>query len=660
MSGEDIYVVWQDTSPANDIFVSSSDNGGNSFSEPINVSNTTDGSSSSPQIAVSGEDIYVVWQDTSSANNEILFATSNNGGSSFTEPVNISNTTAGVSVLPQIAVSPSGTIFVVWQDTSPSSDIFIASSGNGGANFTSPINVSNTDEGGSFSPRVAVNDDAVFVVWLDSNPGNTDIFFGASRDGGSSFNVTNISENDGVSVTPSLIVDGATGKIYVTWSDNTGTGGAFDVFVSSSTDRSDFSDPVNVSANSGQSTLPQVHLISGTDTVYLAWMDNTLDITNQEILLGPSPDGGETFGCAINVSNNPTTSSLPQLIIAPNSETVHVVWQDPIEPDNSEVLLRSGLVPAETSMTIDEVSNTTPKWDVDVVQVSGTVGSGADPTDTVTVNWGDGTATEEIPVDGCDWGPVSHPYPSSALVSNPNQLSAALFSANGTQKATASPAEISVQKHSATLTLNPVQSVVQGSEVSVVGSLEDSDAAEGIGGQNITFSGTGAVGILQQATTESGGDAGAFSATGAVQNATGSLQSVQAHFAGSDLYEAAESVVRAYDVVSASAVQFNVTAADPLIDLAGFFAFNATIEFDELLSDGAVFVSECESPASDRYSSLDLCLSISSAVEMAEDTFARVEISYDGKLPQGASPEQVDMFHEELTTDGVAIVDITE
>jgi hypothetical protein len=389
-------------------------------------------------------------------------------------------------------------------------------------------------------------------------------------------------------------------------------------------------------------------------------MDNTLDITNQEILLGPSPDGGETFGCAINVSNNPTTSSLPQLIIAPNSETVHVVWQDPIEPDNSEVLLRSGLVPAETSMTIDEVSNTTPKWDVDVVQVSGTVGSGADPTDTVTVNWGDGTATEEIPVDGCDWGPVSHPYPSSALVSNPNQLSAALFSANGTQKATASPAEISVQKHSATLTLNPVQSVVQGSEVSVVGSLEDSDAAEGIGGQNITFSGTGAVGILQQATTESGGDAGAFSATGAVQNTTGSLQSVQAHFAGSDLYEAAESVVRAYDVVSASAVQFNVTAADPFIDLAGFFAFNATIEFDELLSDGAVFVSECESPASDRYSSLDLCLSISSAVEMAEDTFARVTVSYDGKLSQGASPEQVDIFHEELTTDGIAIVDITE
>ncbi len=661
VSGENIHIVWQDTSPADDIFVASSSDGGSSFGEPVNVSNTTNGVSASPQVAVAEDNVFVTWHDSSTGDLEVLFAASDNGAASFGEVINLSNTTDGVSASPQIALSGNGTIHVVWQDTFPASDIFMSSSVNGGANFTEPINISSTEEDGSFSPRVAVNGEAIYVTWQDSSPGNNDIFFASSTDEGSAFNVTNISQNAGLSVSPALIADPGTENVFVTWADNTDTGGAFDIFFASTTDGgSNFSDPSNVSVNSGQSSLPQVHLISGTETVYLSWMDNSLDISNSEIMLGASPDGGETFGCTINVSNNPTSSSIPQLILAPNSETVHVVWQDPIEPGNFEVLLHSGLVPAETSMTIDEVSNTSPKWDLDVVEVAGTVGSGAETTDTVTVDWGDGSATEDIPVDGCDWGPVSHTYPPSALASNPNQLSATLFSANGTQKAAASPAEINVQKHSTTVTLNPVSSVIQGSEVSVVGSLEDADTAEGIGGHNITFSGTGAVGILEQATTETGGDAGAFSTTGTAPNATGSLQSVQAHFAGSDLYEAADSVIRAYDIVSMSAVQFNVTAADPFIDLAGFFAFNATIEFDELLSDGAVFVSECESPASGRYSSLDLCLSISSAVEMAEGTLARVTISYDGKLPEGASPEQVDVFHEELTTDGVAIVDITE
>jgi hypothetical protein len=95
----------------------------------------------------------------------------------------------------------------------------------------------------------------IFVAWQDSSPGNNDVFFASSTDGGSTFDVTNISENSGVSVTPSLIADEATETIYVTWGDNTDTGGAFDVFFASSTDGGiSFGDPVNVSANSGISS----------------------------------------------------------------------------------------------------------------------------------------------------------------------------------------------------------------------------------------------------------------------------------------------------------------------------------------------------------------------------------------------------------------------
>jgi hypothetical protein len=658
-SGDNIFVVWQESGAANDVFLAFSADGGSTFSEPVNVSNTTEDFSTSPQVALSEDSVSVVWQEDSSENLEVLFASGDIADPDFEQVVNVSNTTDD-SVSPQIALSDDGSIFVAWQESAPSSsDIFLASISSGAGNFTEPINVSNIGEGVASSPRMVATGGSIYLVWQRFAEGNSDVFFASSSDA-ITFNVTNISENEGASVSSSLITDGSQDIIYITWADNTDTAGAFDVFFSSSSDGgSSFSDPANVSLNEGQSTLPQVHLISGTETVYLTWMDNSLDISNSEIMLGASPDGGETFGCAINVSNNPTTSSTPQLVLAPGSETVHVAWQDLIEPGNFEVLLDSGLVPAQTSMTIDTVNNTSPRWDLDHVEVSGTVGSGAIATDTVTVNWGDGTATEDIPVSGCAWGPASHPYNSSALATNPNQVSAVLVAANGTQKAAASPTEVTVQKHATTLTLESISSVIEGSDIDVTGNLADSDANQGIGGMNVTFSGSGADGILELATTDSGPDKGGFATSGTIPNATSTLNSVQAHFAGDDIYEASDSAVRTFDVVSESAVRINVTTADPVADIEDLLTFNATVEFENLVSDGFIFVSECESPASERYTPLDLCLNISPAVEMAEGSNASVTISFDGKLPEGSSPDQVDIFHEELTSDGAAIVDIT-
>ncbi|MGI0013658.1 MAG: hypothetical protein ACREBU_09485, partial [Nitrososphaera sp.] len=85
VSGSNVFVVWQDFSIDNEgIFFSSSSDDGTTFSNPINISN--DGSSSNPQIAVSGSNVFVVWQD----NDEILFASSSDNGANFSDIVNIS------------------------------------------------------------------------------------------------------------------------------------------------------------------------------------------------------------------------------------------------------------------------------------------------------------------------------------------------------------------------------------------------------------------------------------------------------------------------------------------------------------------------------------------------------------------------------------------
>ena len=79
VNASNAYVVWDDDTPGNDeIFFRASQGLGT-----INVSNNT-GSSLNPQIATSGSNVYVTWSDNTPAGNlDILFAVSNNSGTSL-------------------------------------------------------------------------------------------------------------------------------------------------------------------------------------------------------------------------------------------------------------------------------------------------------------------------------------------------------------------------------------------------------------------------------------------------------------------------------------------------------------------------------------------------------------------------------------------------
>src|SRR5205085_7770862 len=58
-SGTNVYAAWQSTSTPSDIFFKASTNSGSSWGSTINLSSDT-GSSSSPQIAASGSNVYAV------------------------------------------------------------------------------------------------------------------------------------------------------------------------------------------------------------------------------------------------------------------------------------------------------------------------------------------------------------------------------------------------------------------------------------------------------------------------------------------------------------------------------------------------------------------------------------------------------------------------
>ena len=117
--GDKVYVVWQYNNPANPnttiTFIE------NRINRLENLSNSN-GTSSDPQIAASDSNVYVVWKDNSTGNDDIYFSKGTNNGSRFRDrdERNLSNNT-GTSSDPQIAASDNN-VYVVWKDNSTGND----------------------------------------------------------------------------------------------------------------------------------------------------------------------------------------------------------------------------------------------------------------------------------------------------------------------------------------------------------------------------------------------------------------------------------------------------------------------------------------------------------------------------------------------------------
>ena len=230
-----------------------SNNNGVSFGTPINLSNNT-GNSVNQQIATSGNNVYVTWHDdTPAGNRDIFFVASNNNGTSFGNPINLSNN-AGVSSFPQIAAIGNN-VYVTWHDNTPAGnlDILFASSNNNGTSFGTPINLSN-NVGNSELPKIAAIGSNVYVTWNDDTPaGNRDILFAVSNNNGTSFgNPIKLSNNAGFSFNQEIAAIGS--NVYVTWEDN--TPGNNDIFVI--TNAKPFGTPINISNNPGSSENPEI------------------------------------------------------------------------------------------------------------------------------------------------------------------------------------------------------------------------------------------------------------------------------------------------------------------------------------------------------------------------------------------------------------------
>lgn len=314
-----VYAIWQSSlSGASTIFMTRSLDGGASFEKPVQISDESQ-LSAFPQIALSGNHVYSSWVEKSADNStNVIFTKSNDQGSSFDVPLHVTHI-VGNSGIPKLSTD-GDLVYLTWEDNSKGDfEVFLSKSNDSGTSFHAPVDISTTT-GQSGTPEVVASGNNVYAIWMDNTSGNYDIFFAKSTDGGTTFEKPiNISHLQGDSGYPQFAV--WKNNIYVTWTQST-TGINYEIFFAKSSNNGDtFDKPINLSNNFGPSGWPK---IASDGNVYVSWVDSSPG--KFDVLITKSTDGGTTFESPTNLSHSKTESYENEMALLDN--TVYMVWQE--------------------------------------------------------------------------------------------------------------------------------------------------------------------------------------------------------------------------------------------------------------------------------------------------------------------------------------------
>lgn len=365
-----VYAAWEDKTPShNEIYFTrsfSSSAGGISFVQPYSIY-TTSSSSEDPQMVIDRYDrIHLAWLNNIPSLNskELVYSHSPDGGVSFSHPVPLSNVdTSGASypimVMDRFAnllsawiedkalytsnswdggqtfskgvaitqgglparlygkADENGLFYLVWEDEE-TGDVFMSKSSDSGHTFSTPENISE-NSGHSETPWLGTHGTDAYALWVDSTPGNRDIF--SRRISDKEAPITNISQAfSGISEGPLAGFDG-TGNIHVVWEDD--SSGNREVIYAKSSDRgASFSEFHNLSNTGAPSTKPQIDVSGG--AIRVTWIEE-VSPANKELYLATSHDSGLTFTPPVNISETTGISEDAVMGVDPSGKA-HWLW----------------------------------------------------------------------------------------------------------------------------------------------------------------------------------------------------------------------------------------------------------------------------------------------------------------------------------------------
>ncbi|HET6716858.1 MAG TPA: sialidase family protein [Nitrososphaeraceae archaeon] len=322
-SSDNIYIVWQESvgsygTTNYDIFFKKSNDNGDNFVSPINLSDNA-GFSEHPQIASVGNLIYVVWVDDSSGEREIMFSKSSDSGKTFSNSIVISRN----SMSPyHVELAAEGqNVYVVWNSfgMETSNIVLLSKSNDAGKTFGELTEIGVGDM--ETYPKIAANADEYYITWDRSDNKATEILLIKGHKDFKMDNITQLGKlnNDGIDGGESQVAVDAD-HVIVSWASNIPVDKKY-VYISSSMNKGNsFTNNIPLSSTNSSN----VENIFIDDNLYVVWQDN-ID-GNQEIFYTKSNANGTSIYKSINVSNNIGISECPSITVSTSG--IHMIWED--------------------------------------------------------------------------------------------------------------------------------------------------------------------------------------------------------------------------------------------------------------------------------------------------------------------------------------------
>ncbi|MCK4457463.1 MAG: exo-alpha-sialidase [Thermoplasmata archaeon] len=314
VNGDNVFVVWSDCrgSSVKELYYANSSDNGETWSENKALTSDDGFNSEWPLVALDEDMIHIVWGDERDGQHEVYYRNSNDGGATWSEERRLTNWTLGTD-------GPDGIdiyefyVHVLLTRYVGNWESFYTRSEDGGSTWSSPIPIVDMDGRNSESRDLSASGSMVNICWMDAKSSVAEIFYRNSTDNGITWNPEVRISNSSVEAEQCHMAISPP-DIHFAWYDK--KAGNAEIFYRNSTDMAvSWNEEVRLTYVNGLSAQPRIEL-SG-NYIHLVWLDKRFG--DPRILYKRHPDFGAD-------TTPPQAPVLLSASLTNNSRDVQLGW----------------------------------------------------------------------------------------------------------------------------------------------------------------------------------------------------------------------------------------------------------------------------------------------------------------------------------------------